>query len=94
MSAPAASARLPGMVQGVVVQITADVPASGPSRMGKRTHTVSLRCSWYSISASASAVFSTTDHITGRRPRYSAPFSRNLPISPAIAASAVKSIVA
>ena len=43
--------------------------------------------SWYSISASASAVFSTGDHITGRRPRYSAPFSRNLQISAAIAAS-------
>ncbi len=57
------------MVQGVVVQMTADVPASGPVRIGKRTHTVSLVWSWYSISASASAVFSTVDHITGRRPR-------------------------
>ena len=94
MSAPAASARLPGMVQGVVVQMTTLVPASGPFRMGKRTQTVSLVRSWYSISASASAVFSTTLHMTGRRPRYRAPLSRNLPISPAMAASAVKSMVA
>jgi len=60
------------MVQGVVVQITIDAPSSpatGLRRTGKRTQTVSDLCSWYSISASASAVFSTTDHITGRAPR-------------------------
>ena len=43
--------------------------------------------SWYSISASASAVFSTGDHITGLEPRNSEPFIRNLPISAAITAS-------
>ena len=37
---------------------------------------------------------STGLHITGRKPRYSAPFSRNLPISPAMAASEPKSKVA
>ena len=58
------------MVQGVVVQMTTDAPASPPSpSTGKRTNTVSLVRSWYSISASASAVRSTGDHITGRRPR-------------------------
>ncbi len=82
------------MVQGVVVQMIADVPASGPVRIGNRTHTVSLVWSAYSTSASASAVFSTTLHITGRRPRYNEPLSRNWPISPAMAASASKSMVA
>ena len=57
------------------------VPARGAWITGKRTQIVVLVWSWYSISASASAVFSTGDHITGRRPRYSAPFSRNLQIS-------------
>src|SRR6516162_1487646 len=97
MAAPAAIARLPGIVQGVVVQITTDAPISactGADRTGKRTQIVVLEWSWYSISASASAVFSTGDHITGRSPRYSAPFSRNLQISAAIAASDWWSIVA
>src|ERR1700675_2702451 len=97
MSGPAATARLPGMVQGVVVQITTYAPSSsltGARRIGKRTQIVVLVWSWYSISASASAVFSTGDHITGRKPRYNAPFSRNLQISPAIAASEAGSIVA
>ncbi len=83
-------ARLPGIVQGVVVQITTDAPTrscAGADKTGKRTQIVVEVWSWYSISASASAVFSTGDHITGRRPRYSAPFSRNLQISLAIAAS-------
>ena len=85
------------MVQGVVVQITTELSANnaiGVSTTGKRTQIVVLVWSWYSISASARAVFSTGDHITGRRPRYSAPFSRNLQISLAIAASEGKSIVA
>ena len=33
--------------------------------------------SWYSISASARAVFSTTDHITGLKPKNKSPFSKN-----------------
>jgi hypothetical protein len=36
---------------------------------GNFTHTVSLVKSSYSTSASASAVFSTTDHTTGLQPR-------------------------
>ncbi len=90
-------ARLPGMVHGVVVQITIAAPRRSSAAAvctGKRTQIVVLVWSWYSTSASASAVFSTGDHITGRSPRYSAPFIRNLPISPAIAASEAKSIVA
>ena len=66
-------ARLPGRVQGVVVQMTTLAPMkASPSRSfvtGKATHTVSLTWSSYSTSASASAVFSTTDHITGFEPR-------------------------
>ena len=83
------------MVQGVVVQIATDAPvaARGPAISGKRTQIVVLRCSWYSISASARAVRSTGLHITGRRPRYSRPLARNRPISAAIAASEEKSIV-
>ena len=97
MFSPAATARLPGMVQGVVVQITTAAPCnsgSGAWITGKRTQIVVLVWSWYSISASARAVFSTGDHITGRSPRYSAPFSRNLQISSAIAASDALSMVA
>ena len=44
MSGPKASARLPGMVQGVVVQITIEAPSSLPPfdvTTGKRTWTVS-----------------------------------------------------
>ncbi len=85
------------MVQGVVVQITSDAPTSGSAgarTTGNRTQIMWDVWSWYSTSASASAVFSTGDHSTGRRPRYSAPFSRNLQISLAIAASDGWSIVA
>jgi hypothetical protein len=62
------------MVQGVVVQITTPAPsrsgaAAGARSTGKRAHSVGETWSWYSISASASAVFSTGLHITGRRPR-------------------------
>ena len=64
-------ARLPGMVQGVVVQITTEAPDSSECpgwRIGKATKIVVDVWSWYSTSASASAVFSTTDHITGLAP--------------------------
>jgi hypothetical protein len=67
-----AMARLPGMVHGVVVQMTMRRPPARAARLptGKRmTQIVSLVWSWYSTSASASAVFSTTDHITGLEPR-------------------------
>ena len=37
--------------------------------------------SWYSISASARAVFSTVDHMTGLTPLYKPPFNKNLPNS-------------
>ena len=85
------------MVQGVVVQIRIAASfseATGLLTIGNRTVTVVLVWSWYSISASASAVFSTGDHITGRSPRYSAPFIRKRPISPKIAASLGRSMVA
>ena len=49
--------------------------------------------SLYSTSASAKAVFSTGDHITGLEPLYKLPFSINLPISLTICASASKLIV-
>ncbi len=84
MSAPYATARLPGIVQGVVVQIRTEAPASAGSAgstTGKRTTIVVEVWSRYSTSASASAVFSTTDHITDFLPRYSWPDSRNLPSS-------------
>ena len=48
---------------------------------GKRTIIVVEVWSRYSTSASARAVFSTTDHITDFLPRYSWPDSRNLPSS-------------
>ena len=61
------------MVQGVVVQITTDgtreIRRGSASASGKRTQIVVLVWSWYSTSASASAVFSTTDHITDFLPR-------------------------
>ena len=60
------------MVQGVVVQIATAAPASSGRlgvTSGKRTQIVVLVWSWYSTSASASAVFSTTDHITDFLPR-------------------------
>ena len=65
-------ARFAGMVHGVVVQITTKAPSRSPSSvstMGKRTCTVGEVFSWYSTSASASAVFSTEDHMTGFEPR-------------------------
>ena len=60
------------MVQGVVVQISTEEPASAGCEActtGKRTMIVVEVWSWYSTSASASAVFSTTDHITDFLPR-------------------------
>ena len=65
-------ARLAGMVQGVVVQMTIEAPAVSlgpPDTTGNRTQMVTLLRSWYSTSASARAVFSTVLHITGRNPR-------------------------
>ena len=95
ISAPKASARLPGIVQGVVVQMTMAAFCNAPGVItGNRTQMVVLVWSAYSTSASASAVFSTTLHITGRRPRYSAPLLAKRCISDAMAASAEKSIVA
>ncbi len=67
-----AIARLPGRVHGVVVQITAAASTSAGRpvvTIGNRTQTVVERWSWYSTSASASAVCSTTDHSTGFEPR-------------------------
>ncbi|MNW18843.1 hypothetical protein D3C71_2185680 [compost metagenome] len=71
MSSPKAMARLPGRVQGVVVQMTmlaSSTSGAGEPQMAKRAKTVVEVWSWYSISASASAVFSTTDHMTGFAP--------------------------
>ena len=73
-------ARLAGMVHGVVVQMTMDGVAwrkasrsSGWSSVapvtGNLTQIVGLLCSCYSISASARAVRSTGDHMTGLEPR-------------------------
>ena len=79
------------MVQGVVVQITMLVlsrAALDVVATGKRTKSVVDLCSMYSTSASASAVFSTTDHKTGFEPRNRPPFIRNFPISAAMRASA------
>src|SRR3546814_7064548 len=73
-------ARLPGRVQGVVVQITMLAPASAASdafTTGNLVNTVDEVCSWYSTSASASAVRSTTDHITGLEPLNRPPFIRS-----------------
>ncbi len=97
-SAAAAIARLEGSVHGVVVQITIRSPfsrqLSGPTDVtGNPICTVGDTWSSYSTSASASAVFSTHDHITGRWPRYRPPFIANWAISPAILASAGNFIV-
>ena len=65
-------ARLAGIVHGVVVQITTEAPSRSPSSVsviGNFTQIVGEVFSWYSTSASASAVFSTDDHITGFEPR-------------------------
>jgi hypothetical protein len=60
------------MVQGVVVQISTLAPSKRGAlafATGKRTWIVFDLCSWYSTSASASAVFSTGDHSTALAPR-------------------------
>ena len=65
-------ARFAGIVHGVVVQIRTEAPSRSPSRVrtiGNRTQIVVEVFSWYSTSASASAVLSTADHITGFEPR-------------------------
>ena len=85
------------MVQGVVVQITTAASCMRTSvafTMGNRTQIVVLVWSRYSISASARAVFSTGDHMIGRKPRFSAPFSKNLQISWTMAPSDGRSMVA
>ncbi|MNZ97274.1 hypothetical protein D3C78_1165020 [compost metagenome] len=66
-----AMARLPGMVHGVVVQMTTETPerAGAASFTGNFTQIMSLSTSAYSTSASASAVRSTTDHMIGLEPR-------------------------
>ena len=64
--AAAIRGQLARRVSLVVVQITTE---NFCPRAGNATHTVSLVWSSYSTSASASAVFSTTDHITGFEPR-------------------------
>ena len=64
-------ARLPGSVQGVVVQMTTEASSSSGTagaETGNFTQTVVEVWSWYSTSASARAVFSTTDHMTGLAP--------------------------
>jgi hypothetical protein len=63
---------LVGIVHGVVVQITAWAPTSsgiGDSVISNATSIWVEVMSSYSTSASASAVFSTGDHITGLAPR-------------------------
>ena len=60
------------MVHGVVVQITTDARASSPAAAactGNFTQIIGELRSWYSTSASASAVPSTGLHITGLEPR-------------------------
>src|SRR5687768_14379748 len=77
-------ARFDGRVHGVVVQMTTEAPSAAFSFVettGNLIHTVMDLCSLYSTSASASAVFSTTDHSTGFAPLYNKPFFRNLWIS-------------
>ena len=80
MPGPKATARFCGIVHGVVVQITTRAPSRSvrmqPSSgvnsccatTGKPTQIMWLVWSWYSTSASASAVCSTGDHITGFEP--------------------------
>ena len=90
-----ANALLAGIVHGVVVQIKilAPLKSLSPFKIGKLTHIVGDACSRYSTSASAKAVFSTTDHITGFEPIYRSPFIKNLWNSSTIAASEENSIV-
>ena len=70
-------ARLAGSVQGVVVQMTAKVRSGGspagnrsscPGARAKATWTVGEVCSWYSTSASASAVLQWMHHCTDFMP--------------------------
>ena len=80
MSGPKTTALFEGMVQGVVVQITTSAPLSSLSSLSVTlnfTQIVKLSLSWYSTSASAKAVFSTGDHITGLDPWYRVPFIKN-----------------
>ena len=86
---------LAGIVQGVVVQMmmSASTTASGPFTTGNFTQIVGETWSRYSTSASASAVCSTGDHITGLEPRYSMPDVANFRNSSTITASASKAIV-
>ena len=56
------------MVHGVVVHISMQA-SFNPLIIGNLTHIVGEICSLYSTSASARAVFSTTDHITGLDPQ-------------------------
>ena len=96
MSSPKAIALFPGIVQGVVVQITTDAfnkSGSFDSKIGNFTYIQVDLCSLYSISASANAVFSTVDHITGLEPLNKLPFSKNLKNSFTIVDSALKDIV-
>src|SRR3546814_18695291 len=61
-----------GIVHGVVVQMTACAPTSSAIGLSTILNATSIwveTISSYSISASASAVFSTGDHITGLAPR-------------------------
>ena len=81
------------MVHGVVVQMTTFAPSKAPFVIINLTQIVGLLCSRYSISASAKAVFSTGDHITGFEPWYKDPFIINFINSSAITASEEKSIV-
>ena len=71
ISAPYTTALFDGIVQGVVVQMTTLAESSVASPVPTTlnfTHTVKLSLSWYSTSASARAVFSIGDHITGFDP--------------------------
>src|ERR1041384_8365409 len=82
---------LTGIVHGVVVHAIAYAPTNsgiGLSTISNATSIWVETMSSYSISASASAVFSTGDHITGLAPRESWPVSGDLNSSETIVASA------
>ena len=71
ISGPKTTALFDGIVHGVVVHITTSEPLSSASSLSvtlNLTQIVKLSLSWYSISASANAVFSIGDHITGFEP--------------------------
>jgi hypothetical protein len=104
ISAPTATARLPGRVQGVVVQITANCGSFGTSTpkacarcslsaTGKATSIAGEVLSSYSTSASASAEPQSMHQFTGLRPRYSRPFFQILPMARISAPSVAGSIV-